>query len=411
MAQQRRLNTRSLAFNSQMLITCVFVVFGTSRPALDWISDVPKTSHTQLMVVAGAGVATLMGLGYAGIRRRTLATDAAAQPAAESRTARTRGAPPVAAESGWRTQQWLESTALVEVLSAALAPAVAAASEDSAAAAAQEYEHVLALSRDEVATRLEAAAGEVLDTVWDAMKQLRQQRGLAATTALFEKFAAFTFAFGALDDFRAGLNGRIGAPAVRVEDEMELEHTAYTYSRQRFRATNYGIVAARGANQSLERHVNDEFCRARLLRPPSARPRALPGVGGIWQAKTNVLKNTCVCVYLISVCCRHCAQETTPAQEWGFAVHALPGPAEACGKCQQPRTAKPLQHFLDYADEQWGSDVLSEPFTRGEIAAIRLYTGGHSLALVLSMCVCSTAALLTICDAARCPGRAHVPAL
>ena len=170
-----------------------------------------------------------------------------------------------------------------------------------------EFEYVLALSTADLRAHVLACGNAVASVVVDGTEALRTRPGLGATLENFAKFAKFTFAFGNQSDFRGGLDERIGAPSEQVEEEMEREHTAYAYSTQVFKTSNYGV-------------------------------------------------------------------ETTPLQEWAFVVDAAAAPKEEPGLCEHPRQPKPLQHFIELGRSCFG-DKLPCPFTRGEIVAIRLYTG------------------------------------
>ncbi|KAL1523174.1 hypothetical protein AB1Y20_018129 [Prymnesium parvum] len=155
-----------------------------------------------------------------------------------------RSAPPSAPTprdegDGWSVASWLGARAAEPVAAALLRPLGAQGGAERSLSFMRE------LSRDRQLVRalLDARVLDALaELVCRAAAELSSERGSAA--ALSQKFAAstFTLAFGGLDVFFSGLEGRIGPPNPDLRAAMAREHCDAADALEPFTTSNYGIT-------------------------------------------------------------------------------------------------------------------------------------------------------------------------
>jgi hypothetical protein len=133
---------------------------------------------------------------------------------------------------GWTARSWLSSLPLLDILGREL---LAVSGID--ARTFEEADCIKALSTEAIEAAVDATVSKIKGELREAVAMLRQTNDVDARL-LNEKFAAdektFTFRYGGMEDYHAGLEGMIGNPDPRVAEAVEWEHTQSTESSKEF---------------------------------------------------------------------------------------------------------------------------------------------------------------------------------
>jgi hypothetical protein len=162
-----------------------------------------------------------------------------------------------AEQPGWTIASWLTSLHLLDIISDALLNK----SEADADADADEVTCMKGLSDQAIEAAVDAAAVALKTKLKDAAAALRKTKAVDARQ-LNQKFAAdgssFTFQYGSMKEYHAGLEGLIGNPDPRVGEMMAWEHANSPYSTKAFvcwwcgettAAAEYKYIATQPANE------------------------------------------------------------------------------------------------------------------------------------------------------------------
>jgi hypothetical protein len=146
-------------------------------------------------------------------------------------------------EPGWTASSWLSSLPLLDVLGRELLDVSGLDARTS-----EEADCIKALSTEAIDAAVDAAASRIKGELREAVATLRQTIDVDARV-LNEKFAAdektFTFRYGGMEDYHAGLEGMIGNPDPRVAETVEWEHTQSLESSQEFSCWWKGTTTAK----------------------------------------------------------------------------------------------------------------------------------------------------------------------
>jgi hypothetical protein len=129
----------------------------------------------------------------------------------------------------WTVSSWLVSLQLFDIISRELTKDM----EPSEA----EADYIKSLSQEKVKEAVANALPALQAGLMRGHGELKKQEHVDAT-ALNGKFSAaegsFTFTYGGMDMYHAGLEGLIGLPAPDIERKMEWEHTESWYAQEAF---------------------------------------------------------------------------------------------------------------------------------------------------------------------------------
>ena len=129
----------------------------------------------------------------------------------------------------WTVSSWLVSLQLFDIISREL-------TKDMDPSEA-EADYIKSLSQEKVKAAVANALPALQDGLMRGHGELKKQEHVDAT-ALNNKFSAaegsFTFKYGGMDMYHAGLEGLIGLPAPDIERKMEWEHTESWYAQETF---------------------------------------------------------------------------------------------------------------------------------------------------------------------------------
>jgi hypothetical protein len=134
--------------------------------------------------------------------------------------------------TGWTALCWLNSLTLAEVISDSLLDASEAAEN------ADDVTCIKGLSDKDIDRAIDSIVPNLKMKLKYAVAELRAERCEVDAVKLNQKFAAdgecFTFNYGGMKEYHAGLEGMIGNPDPRVRLIMEEEHKTSQYATKSF---------------------------------------------------------------------------------------------------------------------------------------------------------------------------------
>jgi hypothetical protein len=133
------------------------------------------------------------------------------------------------ASPSWSTTSWLMSLQLLDIIASELLLGKATSEAES--------DYVKALDQRSLRRAIRTAMPALEDCLVNGCDALQQQEHVDAAS-LNDKFSAaegsFTFTYGHMDTYHAGLEGLIGLPNPDIDKMMEFEHRQTWYSTATF---------------------------------------------------------------------------------------------------------------------------------------------------------------------------------